>query len=249
MRPYNLFLAAVFTVAMLVVSCTRPSVEVPDMQFVEGGTVVLGSDDADADADEKPLREVAVKSFYISIFEVTQSQWRYVMGEYPSLFVGGNRPVECVSWFDVQLYIQRLNELTGKHFRLPTEVEWEYAARGGKANKPYRYSGGDTIDKVAWWKKNFKNGTSDVGAKSANALGLYDMTGNVHEWCANGYDSLLYSRAEMLLLLVDSLTAEVTVKGGSWHSEARHLRISNRNHISPYVRNATLGFRLAMDAE
>ena len=195
------------------------------------------------------MREIAVKSFYISTFEVTQSQWMYIMKRNPSLFVGEDRPVECVSWFEVQEYIDKLNALTGKKYRLPTELEWEYAARGGKYQKRYRYSGGNKCNYIAWWRENAEYGTSIVGKKMPNRLGLYDMTGNVHEWCANEYDSQLYSRNDVTLKISEHPMSEVVMKGGDWQSQKKHLRIANRNHINPNVINAGVGFRLAMDAE
>ncbi len=249
MRNTILFLVAVFAVAALFVSCSAPSPDIPDMEFVEGGVGLFGSDTTEADADERPMREVEIGSFYIAKFEVTQSQWEYVMKYNPSLFLDQNRPVESVSWYDVQEYIKKLNELTGKNYRLPTELEWEYAARGGKYQNAYRYSGSDDADDVAWWRANAINGTSEVGLKSANKLGLYDMTGNVHEWCSNEYDSLLYSREVVRPNVVLQPIDKVTVKGGGWSSDTIHLRIANRNHIQPKVQHYTIGFRVAMDAE
>ncbi len=249
MRHITLFLVVVFTSAMLFASCNSPSLRIPDMTFVEGGVGVFGSEALDADADEKPVKRGHIKSFYISTYEITQSQWSYVMKTNPSFFVGENRPVECVSWFEVQEYIARLNELTGKKYRLPTELEWEYAARGGKYQQDFSYSGSDDCSRVAWWRENMEHGTSVVGKKKSNKLGLYDMTGNVHEWCANEYDSLLYSRDDVKLSINANPGSEVVVKGGDWQAAERYLRIANRNHISPDIRNAGVGFRLAMDVE
>lgn len=249
MRNILLLLVVVITAAMVFTSCNSPSARIPDMTFVEGGVGVFGSDAADADVDEVPIREAAIKSFYISTFEVTQSQWVYIMKYNPSFFVGADRPVECVSWFEVQDYIAKLNALTGKKYRLPTELEWEYAARGGKYQKKYVYSGSNECDRVAWWKGNSEYGTAVVGRKLPNRLGLFDMSGNVHEWCANQYDRVLYRRENMLPEVSIHPISEVIMKGGDWQSQKKHLRIANRNHINPKIQNAGVGFRLAMDVE
>ena len=237
-------------IVIIFISCNPPSPSntIPEMKFVEGGVGIFGSEDEDADSDEMPIREKEVKSFYISTFEVTQAQWAYIMNTHPSYFRGDERPVECVSWFEVQEYIKKLNKLTGEKFRLPTELEWEYAARGGKYQKKYKYSGSKNCSWIAWWKGNSIR-TSIVGEKMPNRLGLYDMTGNVHEWCANEYDSLLYSRENMNITINDNPSCEVVFKGGDWQSKKKYLRISNRNHIAPNVRNYGIGFRLAKDVE
>lgn len=249
MRNITLVLVIVFSIALVFTSCNSPSPRIPDMTFVEGGMGVFGSDATDADADERPMRQTEISSFYISTFEITQSQWAYIMKENPSMFVGEDRPVECVSWYEVQEYISKLNALTGKKYRLPTELEWEYAARGGKQQRTYSFSGSDNCSRVAWWRENSEYGTSKVGEKKSNKLGIYDMTGNVHEWCANEYDSLLYSREKMELSINSTPISEVVVKGGDWQSAKRYLRIANRNHILPDTRNAGVGFRLVLEAE
>ena len=243
------YVAVVFSIALVFASCNLPSPRIPDMIFVEGGIGVFGSDTTDADRDEMPMRDVIIKPFYISKFEITQSQWAYIMKTNPSIFVGEDRPVECVSWFEVQDYIKKLNERTGRKYRLPTELEWEYAARGGRFQKKYRYSGSNECNWVAWWRENSEYGTSPVGQKLPNRLGLYDMTGNVHEWCANEYDSLMYSREKIAPTICSYTSLEGVVRGGDWQSSKQHLRIANRNHISPYIRNAGVGFRLVMDVE
>ena len=247
------FIRPIMTIVLIVIifiSCSSPvpSNTIPEMKFVDGGVGIFGSEDDDADSDEMPIREKEVKSFYISTFEVTQAQWAYIMNTHPSYFRGDERPVECVSWFEVQEYIKKLNKLTGEKFRLPTELEWEYAARGGKYQKKYKYSGSKNCSWIAWWKGNSIR-TSIVGEKMPNRLGLYDMTGNVHEWCANEYDSLLYSRENMNITINDNPSCEVVFTGGDWQSKKKYLRISNRNHVIPNVRNYGIGFRLAKDVE
>lgn len=242
----KLFRAVIAVALVFICSCSPFRY---DMVLVDGGEFVVGSCDADADADESPMRIIGVRSFYLSAYEVTQEQWRAVMRDDPSFFSGDDRPVESVSWFEVQEFISKLNERTGRSYRLPTELEWEYAARGGKYNKPFRYSGSDDYRKVAWNKDTSTTGTFDVGELKPNILGLYDMTGNVHEWCSNCYDSTLYASKNLAVVVTQEPTGEITVKGGSWLSDTTHLRIANRNHVSPHTKNVSLGFRLAMDVE
>lgn len=222
--------------------------DVPDMVYVAGGTFDAGSVDSLADDDERPLLRVEVESFYLGAYEVTQSEWTAVMGENPSRFRGGERPVECVSWYDVQRFIRRLNRRTGRRYRLPTEIEWEFAARGGVRNDRGLYSGGD-LENVAWCASTAGGETHDVGGLQPNELGIFDMTGNVHEWCADTYDSLLYVRSAGSGAAAEWLPGdEVTVRGGSWDSDAKYSRTANRNHVPPATISPTLGFRLAMDA-
>ena len=164
---------------------TNLMVTIDDVTFkmirVEGGTFQMGS--VDGQDDEKPVHEVTLSSFSIGETEVTQELWEAVMGENPSFFKGSKRPVEEVSWNDCQMFIDKLNELTGKTFRLPTEAEWEFAARGGNQSKGYTYSGSNTLGNVAWFGDASDNGTHDVAMNFPNELGIYDMSGNVYEWC------------------------------------------------------------------
>jgi len=152
------------------------------MVFVEGGTFMMGAtseQESDAFDWEKPAHRVTLSDFYIGKYEVTQAQWKAVMGSNPSYFKGDNLPVERVSWGDCQEFIRKLNERTGLTFRLPTEAEWDYAARGGNRSRGYKYSGSDDPDEVAWYWDNSGIKTHPVGQKRANELGLYDMSGNV----------------------------------------------------------------------
>lgn len=159
------------------------------MVYIEGGSFQMGSEDVEADDDEVPVHEVQIKNFYIGKYEITQAQWKNIMGKNPSYFRGDDFPVECVSWEDVQRFIKRLNAKTGKHYRLPTEAEWEYAAKGGNLSKNYKYSGSDTLQEIAWYIENSDSLSHICGNKQPNELGIHDMCGNVHEWCSNRYDS------------------------------------------------------------
>ncbi len=157
---------------------------------VQGGTFTMGATSeqgSDAGSDEEPAHQVTVSTFSIGDTEVTQELWQAVMGNNPSNFKGPRRPVEKVSWEDCQNFIRELNSLTGKRFRLPTEAEWEYAARGGRKANGHKYAGSSSIDNVAWYRDNSGSQTHDIATKLANELGLYDMSGNVREWCQDWY--------------------------------------------------------------
>lgn len=160
-----------------------------NMVYVEGGTFYMGATSPLIDWEEnkhnKPVHQVTVSSFYISKYEVTQDIWKAVMGTNPSWEKGNDIPVYWVQWVEAQKFVRKLNALTGKHYRLPTEAEWEYAARGGKHSHDYLYSGSNNIDEVAWYGDNSGGKVHPVGLKKPNELGLYDMTGNVREWCSD----------------------------------------------------------------
>lgn len=220
------------------------------MVYVEGGTFNMGATSeqgSDAEPDEKPVRNVAVGNFYIGKFEVTQDLWRAVMGNNPSQFQnGGDFPVENVSWNDCQTFIVRLNQLTGKSFRLPTETEWEYSARGGLMSRGFKYAGANFVKKVAWLTGNSHKKTHPVGQKWPNELGLYEMSGNVWEWCQDWYDACADASA-------DSASEEVrcgrVLRGGAWSSNAKHCRVSYRNGINPDYKYGDFGLRLCLTAE
>lgn len=186
------------------------------MVYIEGGSFQMGSEDVEADDDEVPVHEVQIKNFYIGKYEITQAQWKNIMGKNPSYFRGDDFPVECVSWEDVQRFIKRLNAKTGKHYRLPTEAEWEYAAKGGNLSKNYKYSGSDTLQEIAWYIENSDSLSHICGNKQPNELGIHDMCGNVHEWCSNRYDSLSYTGN---ILKNQSILVEYVFRGGSWLSK------------------------------
>ena len=214
------------------------------MVSVEGGTFQMGSDIGDS--DEKPVHQVRLSSFSIGQTEVTQELWEAVMGTNPSYWKGLKLPVEKVSWNDCQTFITKLNQHTGKSSRLPTEAEWEFAARGGTKSKGYTYSGSNTIGDVAWYTVNSGNKTHDVATKQANELGLYDMSGNVWEWCQDWYDSGYYSSS-----VINNPTGPVTgsnrvFRGGGWYNAAALCRVANRNGSTPSITYDNLGLRLAL---
>lgn len=220
---------------------------VNNMVYVSGGTFTMGATSeqgSDADIDEKPTHRVTLSSYYIGKYEVTQAEWRAVMGSNPSNFKGDNLPVENVSWNDCQTFISKLNSLTDKNFRLPTEAEWEFAARGGNNSRGYKYSGSNNIGYVAWYDGNSGSKTHPVGLKSPNELGLYDMTGNVWEWCQDWYGN--YSSSSQTNP-TGSVSGSCRVfRGGSWSRHARFCRVSYRNNDTPGISYDNLGLRLAL---
>ncbi len=212
---------------------------------VEGGTFSMGATSeqgSDADSDEKPVHSVTLSDYYIGETEVTQELWEAVMGTNPSGFKGSQKPVEGVSWNDCKEFITKLNRLTGKKFRLPTEAEWEYAARGGNKSKGYKYSGSNTIGNVAWYRDNSSKTTHNVKTKSPNELGIYDMIGNVWEWCEDWYDS--YSSGSQTNPTGPSSGSYRVFRGGCWYNYAASCRVSDRYFASPGRRYGDLGFRV-----
>lgn len=253
------------------------------MVYVEGGSYLMGAQkdnssganyDPEANDDESPVHRVSVDDFYMGQTEVTQALWKAVMGDNPSYFKGDNLPVEEVSWDDVQEFIEKLNRLTGRTFRLPTETEWEYAARGGESTSLYTgeniriigWNNSPNLDKLAWYGGNCgqdytyragcdvskgrdisdwdekqyndsKGGTHPVGLKQPNRYGLYDMLGNVREWCSDCWSSNYSSSADC---------SRRVNRGGSWSSGARYCRVADRSYSSPDNRGNYMGFRLVL---
>jgi formylglycine-generating enzyme required for sulfatase activity/tRNA A-37 threonylcarbamoyl transferase component Bud32 len=216
-----------------------------DMIFVAGGTFTMGCTSehgSDCHDNEKPAHQVTVSDFYIGKYEITQAQWKAVMGDNPSGFKGDSLPVERVNWNDVQAFISKLNAQTDKDYRLPTEAEWEYAARGGVQSCGYRYSGSNTVGDVSWYDNN-SGKTHPVGTKRANELGIYDMSGNVWEWCNDWYGT--YSSSSQTNpngALSDSTRV---YRGGGWAYSEWSMRVSYRRSSTPVLRVKSLGFRLA----
>ena len=227
------------------------------MIAVEGGTFKMGAQssdssgdnyDSDASSSESPVHSVTLSSYYIGETEVTQELLEAVMGNNPSYYSGyPQRPVEYVSWNDCQEFITKLNNLTGKNFRLPTEAEWEYAARGGNKSKGYKYSGGNTIGDVAWYKDNSSSQTHDVKTKQANELGIYDMSGNVCEWCHDWYGS--YSSGSQTNPTGPASGSYRVARGGSWSFIALYCRVSDRFISGPDRSNNYLGLRLSLSQD
>ena len=213
---------------------------------VEGGTFTMGatSEMTEPFDDEKPTHQVTLSSYYIGETEVTQALWKAVMGSNPSNFKGDDLPVEQVSWDDCQTFISKLNALTGKRFRLPTEAEWEFAARGGNKSCGYQYSGGDELSEVAWFVGNSGDRTHAVGTKIANELSIYDMSGNVCEWCSDNY--VAYSSDSQVNPSSSGSGANRSFRGGSWINRNRKCRVSNRFSVDLNNRYDGLGLRLAL---
>jgi formylglycine-generating enzyme required for sulfatase activity len=214
---------------------------------VDGGTFTMGATSeqgSDAWGNESPTHQVTLSYYMIGETEVTQELWQAVMGSNPSTFSGANLPVERVSWNDCQTFISRLNQLTGKNFRLPTEAEWEYAARGGNKSKGYKYAGSNTSGDVAWYIDNSSNKTHPVKQKQANELGLYDMSGNVWEWCQDRYGS--YSSSAQTNPTGSATGSYRVYRGGSWRYDAGGCRVSARRNFGPTETSHDLGLRLAL---
>ena len=217
-----------------------------DMVRVEAGTFTMGAtpEMENPRDDEKPAHQVTLTNdYYIGKYEVTQALWQAVMGNNPSNFKGDNLPVEMVSWNECQEFISKLNSITGKTFRLPTEAEWEYAARGGNKSRGYQYSGSINLSDVAWYKDNSGVKTHAVGSKQGNELGIYDMAGNVMEWCQDWYG--FYSSSSQVNPTGANSGSCRVIRGGSWGCyTARGCRSSCRLRSTPVNRNTDLGLRL-----
>ncbi len=218
-----------------------------DMVRVEAGTFTMGATPEMENPwdGEKPTHQVTLTNdYYIGKYEVTQALWQAVMSNNPSYFKGDNLPVEKVSWNDCQEFISKLNTITGKTFRLPTEAEWEYAARGGKKSKGYQYSGSNNLSDVAWYEDNSGNKTHAVGSKQANELGIYDMSGNVWEWCQDWYGK--YSSSSQTNPTGANSGSNRVRRGGGWGGNAWICRSSYRYSYAPGFSNDSLGLRLVL---
>jgi len=212
------------------------------MVSVPAGCFQMGSNTGGS--DEQPVHRVCLSTYDIGKYEVTQALWQKVMGNNPSSFKGSNKPVEKVSWDDIQDFIRKLNQETGQKFRLPTEAEWEYACRSG--GRDQKYCGGNNVNSVAWSKNNSGDTTHNVGQKQANGLGLYDMNGNVWEWVQDRYDESYYSSSPTNNPKGPSGGSYHVGRGGGWFDDASYLGSAVRGSNSPEVGDDDLGFRLAI---
>ncbi|MBD3342712.1 MAG: SUMF1/EgtB/PvdO family nonheme iron enzyme [Candidatus Lokiarchaeota archaeon] len=224
---------------------------------VKGGTFKMGDEHGDLNEVCRPVHEVIIADFFISRILVTQKQWFDLMGSNPSRFKNGDDyPVERVSWDDVQEFIEKLNEKTGLKFRLPTEAEWEYASRGGHKAQvedgihvgKFKYAGSNELDEVGWFNENSGGKTHPVRRKKPNELGLYDMSGNVWEWCQDWYDDNFYKECHKKGVVENPVCTKEgssrVMRGGSWFSFAEFCRSANRSRPYPVGRSNVIGFRL-----
>jgi formylglycine-generating enzyme required for sulfatase activity len=226
--------------------------------FVPGGTFTMGKSSG-GNENERPAHQVTLNGFNMGRYPVTQAQWVAVMGSNPSGFKNGDQPVEMVSWNDIagtggatmiingityheNGFIYRLNQLTGNQYRLPTEAEWEFAARGGSNGNGYAYSGSSTIDNVAWYGSNSTGKPQPVGTKQPNGLNIYDMSGNVAEWCSDWYAA--YTATEKTSPAGASSGTHHVLRGGSWVSAVDECSVTARDGGTPDLRNSETGFRI-----
>ena len=222
----------------------KPDIE---MVFVKGGKFKMGCPDESSDctADERPRHEVKINNFLIGKYPVTQKQWGSVMGICPAHFDGDDLPVESVSWDEVQEFIKRLNVMTGKKYRLPTEAEWEYAAQGGTESYGVKFAGQAFLDDIAWYEYNSNGTVQPVGKKKPNEIGLHDIVGNVWEWVGDWYSRTYYKEAPLNNPKGPKYGSERVFRGGAFNSDEKYCRLSLRNYNRPDYRTITLGFRLA----
>lgn len=238
--------AALATAFSAAVSAKEPAV-IPEIEMVDvkSGTFMMGLDQREAEhLFETPEHEVTLSDFRIGRCEVTQELWEAVMGENPSISKGDNLPVENISWNDIQAFIKKLNKLTGKQYRLPTEAEWEFAARGGNLSEGYVFIGGNEIDKTAWHFHNSDKHTHAVGLLNPNELGIYDMGGNVSEWVSDWYGHYREKPQTNPKGATKSDIGKI-LRGGSCCLLPEYNRPASRSVSNPNFKSSTIGFRLA----
>ncbi len=224
------------------------------MVKVGGGQFTMGSSSDSARAREKPAHTVTLSSFYIGKTEVTQALFERIMGWNVSYYACSECPVNNVSWMNVQLFIERLNAASGLKFSLPTEAQWEYAAKGGQLSQSYLYSGSNDIDEVAWYVKNSSRKSHPVAAKRPNELGLYDMTGNLWEYCQDDLSRRVYHREQAIDPLFGSnknprAVSMKVIRGGGYEFSADESEVFKRDGMTSNVRMPDVGFRLALSGE
>jgi len=217
----------------------------PELIWVEGGTFTMGCTDGDCYVygKEEPAHEVTISGFNIAKYPVTQEQWQVIMGNKPSNHIGDEYPVERVNWYDANQFIQKLNAQTGKKYRLLTEAEWEYAARGGNKSNHYKYCGNNNVDAVAWYELNSSGISHSVGIKLPNELGIYDMSGNVWEWCSDWYGD--FSGDPQTNPTGPASGSSRVIRGGAYNNSITFARVSARIGFPPSSNSFNLGFRLA----
>ncbi|MEZ4850175.1 MAG: formylglycine-generating enzyme family protein [Bacteroidia bacterium] len=223
------------------------------MIHVEGGIFMMGGTDDKYFDWETPIHKVSLDSFYLGQYPVTQVLWKEVMRSNPSEFKGETNPAENVSWEDAQIFLQKLNKITGKPYRLPSEAEWEFAARGGIHSEGYIYAGSDRLKEVGWYSENGDPQTHPVGQKLGNELGLFDMSGNVFEWCQDWFDENYYQYCADQGVVHNPLGFNKwfsrVMRGGNWHINAQSCRVSYRYDARPDYSGSDVGFRLALSPE
>jgi formylglycine-generating enzyme required for sulfatase activity len=239
---------------ILVIACislfTMAQEPDPEMVFVKGGKFKMGSNLGVK--DEQPVHDVFLDDFYIGKFEITQEQWKWIMADDTNkrFFEGcGICPVERVSWYNVMEFIEKLNRKTGLNYRLPTEAEWEYAAKGGALSKGYKYSGSNSIDSIAWKDGNSGNTVHPVGRKKPNELGIFDMTGNIFELCSDWYSPTWYQVSGKVNPTGPAVGNARVMRGGSWFHDHTGLRVTERESGNPTFRYGYVGFRLCRSAK
>lgn len=214
------------------------------MILVTGGTFQMGGN------HQKPIHTVTLRDFYIGKYEVTQQQWRAVIGKNPAKLNDDNCndcPITQVSWEDVQEFLQKLNKRTDLKYRLPTEAEWEYAARGGQKSNHYTYAGDNSVETAGWYQKNSQRKTHPVGQKKANELGLYDMTGNVWEWCHDWFNKNYYAFSPVNMPVNATPETYRVIRGGAADTNANSTETTHRDAYKPVNKSAFIGFRLVRD--
>lgn len=259
-------ITAITAVAAFTASCNSDTTEVSvsndgiatltskgidyEMMLVKAGTFKIGATSEMKDVtpfEEEPSHDVTLtKDYYLGTTEVTQELWEAVMGSNPSAIKGPKMPVVNVSWDDCQAFVKKLCELTGKKFRLPTEAEWEYAARGGSKSHRLQHSGSIYVERVAWYKSNSDGTLHQVCTMDKNELGFHDMNGNVWEWCQDGHATYPAEAQTDPCAQADS-TEIYVIRGGGWNSGQSDCRYTSRNGYLRTSNNADLGLRLALD--
>ncbi|MEZ4827057.1 MAG: SUMF1/EgtB/PvdO family nonheme iron enzyme [Bacteroidia bacterium] len=218
-----------------------------DMVFVEGGSFMMGDN---INKEERPIHKVVVDSFYICRFPVIQTLWKVIMGNYPEKLdsLHPMRPVEGISWEDSQVFIRKLNSISDKVYRLPTEAEWEFAAQGGKYSQGFIYAGSANLMEAGWYNENSQDITHHVGLKRPNELGLFDMSGNVYEWCQDWYERNYYTRVAKESIINNPKGPENgesrVARGGSFGENYFDCRVKSRCSFRPSLLFSDLGFRL-----